>query len=276
MPTFPMSDYQKAESIGADLANSRGTTVSASSSTNTKGSWTQLVAATGIKANGLLLTFSDITAAQEALVDIGVGGSGSEVVIAANLAVVGTPVGSISPGMQFLLPVNIPRGTRIAARSQSTISSASVRISSVLFGTGFGQAEALSTVDTYGANTADSGGTSIDPGASTHTKGSYVQLTGSTNRPHKYIAIAVGNQANSTRSSFVWLLDIAIGGAGSEQVIIPNLALNCSSTSDIILPQCFNMLPVNIPRGSRIAARAQCSGNDATDRLFDLIVYGMG
>jgi hypothetical protein len=34
-------------------------------------------------------------------------------------------------------------------------------------------------------------------------------------------------------------------------------------------------LPVSIPAGSRIAARAQSSINDATDRLFDLEVIGV-
>lgn len=276
MPTFPLYDMQRTESIAADTANSRGTTVTASSSTNIKGSYAQLVAATAFKASGILIMISDITVAQESLMDIAIGAASSEVIIAENLAIVGMPVGSISPGMQYFLPVEIPAGTRIAARTQSTVVSANIRVVCILFGAGMAQGESLAKVDTYGAVTSGaSRGTSIDPGGSAHNKGSYVQITASTNRPHKFLSIAIGNQLNSARTSCVWLIDIAIGGAGSEVVILANIPLNCSSTSDIVLPQCFNMIPVNIPAGTRIAVRAQCSDTNATDRLLDIILYFM-
>jgi len=41
-------------------------------------------------------------------------------------------------------------------------------------------------------------------------------------------------------------------------------------------PPVLGPFPVAIPSGSRIAARAQCNISDATDRLFDVAVYGVG
>jgi hypothetical protein len=58
-------------------------------------------------------------------------------------------------------------------------------------------------------------------------------------------------------------------------VILGNLAYVVDSGIDTPEPQYYGF-PVSIPKGSRVAARAQCSINDATDRLIDITLIGLG
>jgi hypothetical protein len=276
MPTFPLLDVQRLESVGAVTASSHGTLCTAHASANTKAtSYTELIASTAFAAQSILITFENASASTiDFLFDIAVGASSSEQIIIANLQV-SIPNG-VSVAASFWFPIHIASGSRISARCQCTTGAATVRVSALLFGGGFASPERHSIVDTYGAATADSGGTSVDPGGSSNTKGSYSQLTAATTRPHKGLLLAIGNQINGVRTGCAWLLDIAIGASLSEQVIIPNLSLNADTTKDMVFPQAFSFIPITIPAGTRLAARAQCSITDATDRLLDVVAYGVG
>jgi hypothetical protein len=274
MPTFPLIDWQLAENAGANTGASTGTTVTANGSGNTKGSYAQLIASTAFSSQMLMLIFdTPNSGTRDFLVDIAIGGAGSEQIIISNL-LVSPAVDNTFMGAIFQFAVNIPAGTRIAARCQSSTGSSNLKVTIQLFGAGLATGEIGSTVDTYGENTSDSGGTAIDPGGSANTKGSYTQITASTNKSHRYLTIAFGNRLNGTMTSGSWLVDIAIGGAGSEVVIISNLNLHAVSTADGITPQVITRIPVNIPAGTRIAVRAQSSITDATDRLVDVAIYG--
>lgn len=271
-----LADGQRVENAGANLAASRGTSVTASATANTKGSYAQLIASTAFGANGILIMLDDQAALIDYLIDIAIGGAGSEQIIASNLLASGA-TGTIAYGINYFLPIEIPAGSRLSARCQSGSAVANVvRVSAMLFGQGMNAPSGLSRVDAYGAATADSGGVSIDPGAVAHTKGAYSQIVASTNAQTQYVTIAIGNQQNTARTSASWLVDVAIGGAGSEQIILPNLTLNCSSSPDVVAPQCYGPLPLSIPAGTRIAARAQSDLVTATVRLFDMVVYGIG
>lgn len=265
---------QQIENWGAATTVSHGTTITASATANTKGAYAQLTAATGFEVDVILVMVDDSSATIDYLVDLAVGAAGSEVVIANNLLVSGG-TGSISYGMKYRLNVAVKAGERIAARCQASTLSSVVRISCLAFGQSFFASSPLSLVTTYGANLTDSGGTSVDPGGTANTKGAYSQITASTTAPIRELILGIGSDKNATRSSQSWLVDVAIGAAGSEQIIWPNVALNCSTSPDIITPQEYGPLPASIPTGTRIAVRAQSDGIDAVDRLFDVIAYGI-
>lgn len=276
MPDWPLTaDGQRVENAGANTAASRGTTITASGTANTKGSYTQLIASTSFDASLVLVMIDDLTAAIDYLIDLAIGGAGSEQVIASDLIGTGG-TGSISYGGHYFLPVSIPAGSRLAARCQASTLSSIVRVSCLLFGQGFAGFAPYSRIDTYGANEVDSGGVSIDPGGTANTKGAYSQIVASTLSSTDGIIIAIGNQLNSVRSSQSWLVDLAIGGAGSEQIVLPNLAFNASTSPDIVTPQTYGPIPLTIPASSRLAVRSQSDGIDATDRLFDVIIYAFG
>lgn len=269
---FPILDGQKVENGGAVPAGSQGTNVTAAGSTNTKGNYSQLIAATSVPAKGLFIVATNAAAGVDYLLDIAIGAAASEQVILENLLI---SASSIPVGSYYFFPCEIPAGMRIAARVQATTLSSAVRVSVQLLSGGFAQAEGFTGVETMGADTSDSGGISLDPGGTTHTKGSYVQISAACARNLKGLTIATGMQLNTARSNTQWLMDIAIGGAGSEQIIISNLPFYCNSSGDVIFPQVYNFIPILIPEGSRIAARIQCDSNDASDRLMDVVFYGV-
>lgn len=266
----------QVENWNGQSSSSRGGTITANASANTKATgWNALTASAGFDVTTLLIMLDDLAAGIDYLIDIAVGANGSEVVIVDNLLATGG-TGSISYGMTYCLHVHIPAGTRVTARCQASTGSSVIRISALAFGNHFLGSAPRGKVTTYGANTGDSGGTSIDPGGTINTKPStFTEITSSTTYPITELILAFGNQLNTTRSSFSWLVDLAIGASSSEQIILPDMALNCSTSPDIVVPQFYGPLPVDIPAGTRLSARAQCSGNDATDRLFDLVLYGV-
>lgn len=271
-----LADGQRTENAGANTAVSRGTSVTASATANTKGTYAQLIASTAFNANGVLVMLDDQAANIDYLIDLAVGAAASEQIIASNLLASGA-TGTVAYGMNYFLPIEIPAGVRLSARCQSGTAVANVvRVSLVLFGQGLNAPSGLSRIDTYGAATADSGGTSIDPGGVANTKSTYTQIVASTSASMQYLILAFGSQQHGTRTSCSWLVDVAIGAAASEQIILPNLALNCSSSPDVVAPQFYGPLPISIPAGTRIAARAQSDLITATVRLFDMIAYGIG
>lgn len=276
MPSFALIDWQRVENAGAVTAASKGTTVTAAGSTNTKGSYAQLIAATAFPAQKLVLMFdTPSNSARDFLVDIAIGAGGSETIIISNL-LVSTPNDTTFMGGSFTFDIRIPAGTRLSARCQCTSSSSTLRASALLFAHGFGNPGTLSIVDTYGVNSSGaSAGTTIDPGGTINTKGSYVQLTAAVARPTRWLTIVTGSLLNTVATTCSWLVDVAVGAAASEVVILPNIAYFLGSSVDGIEPQTYRF-PVNVPSGTRLAVRAQCSINDATDRLFAVSLLGEG
>jgi hypothetical protein len=265
---------QKAE--GLDTANSRGVTVTAAASTNTKGAWAVLAASTAEDCDILIVTINRAgTSNADYLVDIGVGGAGVEQVVVANLLGSNSGTGSLF-GVDCVLPISIPAATRLTARCQSTTLSAQTRVSCSMQLSGLAASEERSRATTYGANTADSGATSIDPGATINTKGAWTQITSSTTSDLSALVLGFGNQVNAVRTDCTWLVDVGVGTAGSEVVIIADMLVQAEAADDALSPAFSPTFPVSIPASSALSVRAQCSINDATDRLFDVALYGVG
>lgn len=256
--------------VGLTAGTTRGTLVTAGAA-NTKGAYAQLTASSPIDCDAFIVTVQEISGA-DCLIDIAVGGAGSEQIICANLHHIN---GTFESGLNYFVPIPIPIATRIAARSQ-TIPGASVQALGVhLIKGGHIYPSPMGRMTTYGANTADSGGVSIDPGAAANTKGAYSEITSSTTNPIKGFILAVGTAGNVALSTGNWFVDVAVGGAGSEVVILPDWYLRSTASADGILPAVSPIFPIEIPASTRIAVRAQSTITDATDRLFDAFIYGL-
>ena len=273
MADFPLGGGTVSATIGADTTATAGTTLT-SGAANTKGSYAQLVASSRINAFNLFLIIggNQSTTLDEYLIDIAIGAAASEQVIIANI-----PWGRQTEIFIRAVPfsISIPAGVRISARCQCTSATKTIQIMGILVGRGLASPAGNAICTTYGAATADSGGVSVDPGAVADTKGAYSEITASTTARARELIIAFGGRDNSARSICDWLVDIAIGAGGSEQVIISNIHLYAQSSDDA-LELYYVPLPLGFPEGVRLSARAQCSITDATDRLFDVIVFGMG
>ncbi len=91
------------------------------------------------------------------------------------------------------------------------------------------------------------------PGAS-NTKGAYTELITSTADEYDWISMSFAVATAAAAVDTGVLLDIAIGAAGSEVVIVPDLQIGWAELTPTIL------IPVHIPKGSRVAARYQRVG----------------
>jgi hypothetical protein len=272
MPDFPAIGASIFES-GVAAATSGGVVLTANASPNVKAtSFTEIIAATAFDAQLMLVNLGYwASGPADYLIDIAIGAASSEVVIAANLIFSGFTNGEHVA--QYQLPIFVPAGTRLSARCQASAGSATVRCTITLMAQPFLPSAPLSVVTTYGANTGDSGGVSIDAGGSANAKGSYSQLAAALSFDTSWLIVAVAG-INATRTACRWLLDVAVGAAASETIVIPDLYVVGSSASDSVLPATY-CLPCSLPAGSRVAIRSQCSITDATDRLLDCVIYGV-
>jgi hypothetical protein len=251
----------------------RYVTLTANASANTKGAWAQIISSLPFDVSGLIVFRAGHDTAADYLQDLAIGGAGSEQVIVEN-ALISRTGNCWRYNSWQEIPIYIPSGTRIAARCQSSTGGAKVNVTLGLLPMGsFGRAVMLAGCDTYGANTGDSGGTSLDPGGTIHTKGSWVQLSAGITRDCRAVSLSTGAQRNTARTNTNWLIDLGVGGAGSEQILIEDWLTTCHDTNDHITPEVSSIIPVSITAGTRIAARCQCAINDASDRLIDVLAH---
>ena len=354
---FPIGlELCNATSVNSSIsAFSNGATAgpTPSATANTKGSWTQLIAATTFDAIQVRVDMylqTVFAAAESIAIDIGIGASGSEYVLIPNL-MFSTPGQFQSMKCQYNFPLQIKAGQRIAVRSQSNLASNTDKVSCVLtlLNGGFTTPAGYAGVDAIGFNasaptatvttpvaspgvvnwtshgfvagqqvafsggtlptgitantfyyiiptglttnafeiSATYGGTAINfTGTSSGTqtgvgygtlgsailagnasKSAYTQLTPGTLKDYVGFALAVDAQGNASGNNLV-MVDIAIGAAGSEVVILPNQMFFVGAqgfTSDLV--------GINIPMGTRIAARA-ASVSNAT-QILGVTLYGL-
>lgn len=239
-------------------------------SANTKGSYVDLIASTAFQAHWLLVFVGEASASGDFLIDIAIGAAASEQVILANISTMSQAKNN--EPRYFLVPLPVPAGTRISARAQATTGGLTIACNVTIIGGA--HIPALGVAVTYGVNTATSGGLTIDAGAVAGTKGAYGEITAATTRDIEWMVIMLSGN-NTARSTYLFGLDIAIGAAASEQVIVADLQLGTHSSSDDLHPG-FIALPCHIPAGSRIAARVNCNGTDASDRLVAVAILGVG
>lgn len=121
----------------------------------------------------------------------------------------------------------------------------------------------IMAVETIGAVTATSSPTDVTSGAA-NTKGSWVQLVASSAANADGIILITGQ---STADSY--LLDIGVGAAASESVVVSNVPVHERASSYIVGTY---FIPVSIPAGSRVSARCQAGGSGSLLRLIGYLV----
>lgn len=129
------------EAWGVDSATSQGKQATASGTTYTKGAWVEMIAATGLDSQQLVVQLQRASLAYGRYrLDIGVGAPGSEVVAVGDITfIVGSDGGTdasqyCSRDMTLHIPLTIPAGSRISMRIESSGASATARASILAFG----------------------------------------------------------------------------------------------------------------------------------------------
>jgi len=98
--------------------------------------------------------------------------------------------------------------------------------------------------------------------ATADTKGAWAELIASTPYDSMYMVLNVFLGSLSGTSGVAGLIDIGVGAASSEEVVIPNLLVG-GKQSEGRTSGVHATLPLYIKKGSRIAARAQGSISSA-------------
>ncbi|MCI0564362.1 MAG: hypothetical protein MN733_38305, partial [Nitrososphaera sp.] len=232
-----------------------------------KGSWVQLIASTTYPAKMAYIALDGNGAAgPDFLVDIGVGAAASEVVVFPNL-ICGS-AGNRQIKFMYLFPCDIPAGSRISARSQGNPGSGNPVSAQVMLAHSGMFPNLMGThVKEYGIDTSLTLATSVQSSASINVKGSYAQVTASTSFHMKGLVIAQQSE-NVTAVNVNSLLDVAIGGAGVEQIIISNYGIQKQNSGECFeVRSLIHPIPVSIPAGSRIAIRTQSDQASSTARF---------
>jgi len=231
---------------------------------------TQLIASTAFDTDMVRIYFhtnSGATTNSSSLVNIKVGAAGSEQTIIPNLIAGFVGDGSTQSKRVYSFPLRIPAGSRISATHRSIRTSTAVYCMIELLGGGDGHHWVGTAVEAVGANTADSGGTSVTVG--TTSDGTLTSI-GTNTYDWGFIIPAVAGQSTSTNGSLhAW--DIASGSATSD--LIPGLDefISRLSTSEAIMGNTTGRY-CHVPAGTTLYARSQSSG--AAEAL-DVILYGV-
>ncbi len=271
MPDFTLLGLGGRNEEGGSTAADSGGTAIATTTADTKGSYVELIASTKFNSSLLVVNIKDNSVSPiDHLVDIAVGAAASEQDVISNIL-----ISARNDVRCYMFPIFIAAGSRISARAQSDTNTEILDITVRLFGKTLANSTPLGRCTTYGADTGDTSGVGIDPGATGNTKGSYAEITAATTNNIREALIVFGGQSNNAMTDAQLLVDFAVGAAASEQDILDNILVSMIATGDIIAPPIYGPVPLNIPSGTRLSARAQSSITDATDRLFDVVVYGL-
>jgi len=120
----------RIDTYGFVAGSTAGTGVDPGGSVNTKGSWAQLASGTTYPCQlAMLAVYFPTTPSSESrwYLDLGIGASGSERVVVPNLFFGTAATNAMRSQFIGPFPLTLPAGTRIAARAQSTLSSATYR-----------------------------------------------------------------------------------------------------------------------------------------------------
>jgi hypothetical protein len=257
-------------STAARPADAQGTSVTPG--TSNKGNWAQLIASTTAGSYGLLICINSntaSTASRNTITDIGIGASGSELVLIPDL-ISGNAAGYTLGSIWYYFPVFVPAGSRIAARGQGTVTTAyRVYVQTLQLPLNASQIRKASFVDALGVSGVN--GTTVTSG--TTNEGAWVSLGTTTSRLWWWqVGIQVVNTDTSHNTS-AYHIDLAVGDSTTRDPIITDLQFITNASEYASNPPLSAGVEYPCPIGSEIWVRAQCSGSVDSLRI---IAYGAG
>lgn len=259
---FPWTaDLCNPINLGVATGTSTPAAIAAGTPANVKGAWTSLGTATADAVAALFQVATLMNSNISAAVDFGIGPSGSQVVIVNNIQTRdgANGVAASLNIVSLFLPMNIKAGTTLWARAQTIIAGQTVRAQVILFDGGYTAFDGYSGVDSLGFVAASTNGVTVTAATPANNKGAYAQIAVAT---RDYAGIALGPMFASAATT-TNLADVAVGAAGSEVVIIPNLPL-CQVNQAVNYPGGVPFFPIEISAGTRISMRMQSATASST------------
>jgi hypothetical protein len=258
-------------------------TMITSGAANTKGSWTQIVASTAADFTHLYLSVDGqpSLSSRSIVFDIAAAPAGSESsgLIAQNILY----ELSTQSIWNMIIPCGmLAAGSRIAMRTASVTASDATGVGLIGLDSGWLSSNSGSGIDTYGwSGSGNVQGISVDPGGTVFpTKGAYTQITPSSTNSYCGFFLGFDNlNGNPAADDATTLIDVALGSSGSEKIILPNVQVTRNffgpGNGYQMAPNHTDIFYIPIGSGNRIAVRASCNINTATDRLIGVSFYGV-
>lgn len=268
------SRYEQVVQDIVTSSASDGVVCTGDAAANTKGTWVTNAAYKPTFSWNLLKIMAYNRSAADHVFDIGVDdGSGNVYVICPDLRCPGLRTARMGM-VQYLLPLHVPKDKQIAFRCAGSTGSLAIALTIGGHSNGIGGAQGFSRmVSLY--TPASSRGVAVDPGATAHTKGAWAQLTSSSSDRIVGLMFAVGHNGDIGRAANArGVIDIGIGAAASERVLIADSLVIAETAIDSWYPIIHGPFPCDVPAGTRFAARFQNEINTASDRLCDIAAWG--
>jgi hypothetical protein len=286
IPPSGLSTIQTHVSGTTDETATFSISVTAHASANTKGGYTALIAATTYASYGVMVQLAGLQTAasanQRCLVDIALGGEGSEVDVIPNLTCgnVADYVAAAGKGVFYYFPIYIPAGARVSARCQASTGGDIVNVAVRLFqhpsgaGAWYGH-----RVTAYGADTTNSRGTSVTPAVNAFT--TVTAITASTACPIRYLQMGFDLLSDTTGASTRMLARIILVNPAPSPIalvtLVDMLPIKESTTIEAVDFTDANFIlshmRFNLPAAS--ALRVAISRNAATPEARGVVLYGV-
>ena len=220
---------------------------------NAKGAWVSLGLAT-LDAMWFDLLVRSPNSTPRHFVDIGIGPSGSQVIIVENLYL----FPGATSGHRLRVPVAVPAGAEVWIRTQASTGAAAASVAIVLYGQ---RAEYPLGLSSMAAISPDLAATMAGNIAVPLTY-TWTEIVAAAPRAFRWLAASVGYSGTVPATSQVGVVEIGVGPAGSETLLMTSLqhiAASFATTS----PGWFSV-PAWIEAGARISARisAPTPGSD--------------
>lgn len=209
-----------------------------------KGTYTEAKSSLPFDCVGIIATFQTQPNTYQ-IFDIAIGAGGSEQVIVPNWNLSSSLSGTHANNPMFI-PVFIPAGSRVALRSQGGSAFATFKL--IFIAASYGGIQVPARWKDYSQIAGVPYGVAVTPGSG--AKGSYATIATSTEFTSRWMSVA----AQGATSPEDINIDVAVGAAASEQVVLPDFYY---SIENLGVQWCF---PFTIPGGARVSARAKTNG----------------
>lgn len=254
-----------------------GATITASATPHAKGAWTQLIADSGARSLGIMI-WLDNTATSNAntsiLLDIGIGGSGSETVLIPDLAAGFCLNPSVSNAAHvYYFPIYIPPNSRISARCQAVTVSDTVTCRINLFQRPTAPSFLGSRVTAYGVVSASSRGTSVTGSGTANAYGTAGTLDAATANPIKFMQIGMQGNSRTALVDARVIADIRLGASTSiAGPLIGNADTGTESVGFADMNRQLQQMGFGLPAAQDLRVAVMAS---SATQAFDFIIYGV-
>ena len=269
MSNWSIAQVDIEQPAGIDLASSRGTSIGRISGANTWTAWVELISTLPYDTGGMLLIAQNGYIAGDTsvtLLQLATGGPGSE-----NVFWTGPLTQHTTYHWETVIyiPISVPTGSRISARHIASAAESNVnyapQITIIPHARTPRYPTATGTVNVYGVNVVTPAATTIDPGATRNTRGTWTEIASATTTNHHALYICPSHVAGVSATRTGNILYVGIGASGNEKIIT---AFNwMPETTYALAPGIVGPLYHDIPVGTRISIASQSDTSANPGRL---------